>query len=233
MIDIRPAETRGLASLGWLISRHSFSFGDYYDSRRMGFGPLRVINEDRVEPGAGFDTHGHRDMEIVSYVLDGALEHKDSIGTGSVIRPGDVQRMSAGTGIRHSEFNHSRQEAVHFLQIWLLPEKAGLKPSYEQKHFAPEEKRGRLRLVVSPDGAEGSVTLHQDARIYAALLDRGESVTHAIAPGRRPWLQVARGSLDLNGDWLRSGDGAAIQDLASITMAAHDPATEILLFDLP
>lgn len=233
MIDIRPAETRGLTSLGWLSSRHSFSFGNYYDTRRMGFGPLRVINEDRVEPGAGFDTHGHRDMEIVSYVLDGALEHKDSIGTGSVIRPGEVQLMSAGTGIRHSEFNHSRSEPVHFLQIWLLPRAQGLKPGYEQKAFAPADKHNKLRLVVSPDGGGGSVTIHQDVRIYDSRLDRGERVTHALAPGRKAWVQVMRGSLDLEGKWLRSGDGAAIEAVASVTVAAHDPDTEILLFDLP
>jgi redox-sensitive bicupin YhaK (pirin superfamily) len=233
MITVRPAEERGLANLGWLKSRHSFSFGDYHDPRHMGFGPLRVINEDRVEPGAGFDTHGHRDMEIVSYVLEGALEHKDSIGTGSVIRPGEVQRMTAGTGIRHSEFNPSQTEPVHFLQIWLFPKQEGLKPGYEQKSFPSGGKHNTLRLVVSPDGAEGSVLIHQDARIYDASLDEGARVTHRLAKGRRAWLQVVRGSLDLDGEWLRTGDGAAIEATDSITVAAHDPQTEILLFDLP
>ena len=233
MITVRPAEERGLANLGWLKSLHSFSFGDYHDPRHMGFGPLRVINEDRVEPGAGFDTHGHRDMEIVSYVLEGALEHKDSIGTGSVIRPGEVQRMSAGTGIRHSEFNPSQTEPVHFLQIWLLPRQDGLKPGYEQKSFPAAGKHNRLRLVVSPDGAEGSVLIHQDARIYDASLDEGAQVTHRLGKGRRAWLQVVRGSLDLGGEWLRTGDGAAIEATDSVTIAAHDPQTEILLFDLP
>jgi redox-sensitive bicupin YhaK (pirin superfamily) len=233
MITLRPAEDRGLARLGWLTSRHSFSFGDYYDPRHMGFGPLRVINEDRVEPGSGFDTHGHRDMEIVSYVLEGALEHKDSIGTGSVIRPGEVQRMSAGTGIRHSEFNPSQTEPVHFLQIWLLPRQDGLKPGYEQKSFPAAGKHNRLRLVVSPDSAEGSVLIHQDARIYDASLDEGASVTHALGKGRKAWVQVVRGSLDIEGEWLRTGDGAAIEAVDTVTLAAHDPRTEILLFDLP
>ncbi|HXS39190.1 MAG TPA: pirin family protein [Stellaceae bacterium] len=233
MITLRPAEERGLARLGWLTSRHSFSFGDYYDPRHMGFGPLRVINEDRVEPGSGFDTHGHRDMEIVSYVLEGALEHKDSIGTGSVIRPGEVQRMSAGTGIRHSEFNPSQTEPVHFLQIWLLPRQDGLKPGYEQKSFPAAGKHNRLRLVVSPDSAEGSVLIHQDARIYDASLDEGASVTHALGKGRKAWVQVVRGSLDIEGEWLRTGDGAAIEAVDTVTLAAHDPRTEILLFDLP
>lgn len=233
MITLRPAEERGLARLGWLTSRHSFSFGDYYDPRHMGFGPLRVINEDRVEPSSGFDTHGHRDMEIVSYVLEGALEHKDSIGTGSVIRPGEVQRMSAGTGIRHSEFNPSQTEPVHFLQIWLLPRQDGLKPGYEQKSFPAAGKHNRLRLVVSPDSAAGSVLIHQDARIYDASLDEGASVTHALGKGRKAWVQVVRGSLDIEGEWLRTGDGAAIEAVDTVTLAAHDPRTEILLFDLP
>ena len=233
MITLRPAEERGLARLGWLTSRHSFSFGDYYDPRHMGFGPLRVINEDRVEPSSGFDTHGHRDMEIVSYVLEGALEHKDSIGTGSVIRPGEVQRMSAGTGIRHSEFNPSQTKPVHFLQIWLLPRQDGLKPGYEQKSFPAAGKHNRLRLVVSPDSAAGSVLIHQDARIYDASLDEGASVTHALGKGRKAWVQVVRGSLDIEGEWLRTGDGAAIEAVDTVTLAAHDPRTEILLFDLP
>jgi hypothetical protein len=199
----------------------------------MGFGPLRVINEDRVSPGGGFDTHGHRDMEIVSYVLDGALEHKDSIGTGSVIRPGDVQRMSAGTGVRHSEFNHSQSAPVHFLQIWLLPEQEGLKPSYEQKNFTPSEKQGKLRLIVSRDGRDGSVTIHQDASIYAAVLKEGDKLTHTLKTGRKAWVQIIRGSLDLNGQWLRTGDGAAIADTPALAIAAHADDTEILLFDLP
>ena len=233
MITVRPAEARGQARLGWLDSRHSFSFGHYYDPQQMGFGPLRVINEDRVSPGGGFDTHGHRDMEIISYALDGALEHRDSLGTGSVIRAGDVQRMSAGTGVRHSEFNHSKDQPVHFLQIWLLPEREGLTPSYEQKHFAASEKIGRLRLIASPDGRDGSLTIHQDADIYAAILKEGGKLTHQLKPGRKAWLQIVRGSLDLNGQWLRSGDGAAISDTGALTLAAHSDDTEFLVFDLP
>jgi redox-sensitive bicupin YhaK (pirin superfamily) len=233
MITVRPAEERGLANLGWLNSRHSFSFGHYYDPKQMGFGPLRVINEDRVSPGGGFDTHGHRDMEIISYVLNGALAHKDSIGTGSVIRPGDVQRMSAGTGVRHSEFNDSKTAPVHFLQIWLLPAQEGLKPSYEQKNFAASEKAGKLRLILSPDGRDGSLTIHQDAAIYAAVLSDGEAVTHVLKPGRKAWVQVVRGSLDLDGQWLRTGDGAAVEDVPALTIAAHAEGAEILLFDLP
>ena len=233
MITVRPAEERGQARLGWLDSRHSFSFGHYYDPQHMGFGPLRVINEDRVSPSGGFDTHGHRDMEIISYVLEGALEHQDSLGTGSVIRPGDVQRMSAGTGVRHSEFNHSNEQPVHFLQIWLLPEREGLRPSYEQKHFSASEKAGRLRLIVSPDGRDGSLTIHQDTSIYAAVLKEGEQVTHKLDLGRKAWVQVVRGSLDLNGQWVRAGDGAALTDAAVLTLAAHSDDTEFLLFDLP
>jgi redox-sensitive bicupin YhaK (pirin superfamily) len=233
MITVRPAEERGQARLGWLDSRHSFSFGHYYDPKQMGFGPLRVINEDRVIPGAGFDTHGHRDMEIISYVLEGALEHKDSIGTGSVIRPGDVQRMSAGTGVRHSEFNHSQEAPVHFLQIWLLPQQEGLTPSYEQKNFAPSEKAGKLRLIVSPDGRDGSLTMHQDAAIYAAVLMEGDKIDFALKTGRRAWVQIVRGSLDLNGQWLRTGDGAGITDLSALSIVAHSDDTEFLLFDLP
>jgi redox-sensitive bicupin YhaK (pirin superfamily) len=233
MISIRPAQDRGIANLGWLDSRHTFSFGHYYDPKHMGFGPLRVINEDRVRPGAGFDTHGHRDMEIISYVLDGALEHKDSIGTGSVIRPGDVQRMSAGSGIRHSEFNHSKSEPVHFLQIWLLPEQEGISPSYEQKNFADSEKRGRLRLVASHDGRDGSVVIHQDADLYASLLNVDEQVTHALRAGRGAWLQVVRGAVDLNGQALRAGDGAAVSSEPALTVKAASNDTEILLFDLP
>jgi hypothetical protein len=231
MIDIRRAEERGTANLGWLYSKHSFSFGHYFDPRFMGFGTLRVINEDRVQPGGGFDTHGHRDMEIISYVVDGALEHKDSIGTGSVIRPGEVQRMSAGSGIRHSEFNPSDEDKVHFLQIWILPEAEGLEPSYEQKEFPAAEKRGRLRLVGSRDGREGSVTIHQDVDLYAALLDGGDALTFSPAPERKVWVQVVRGNLTVNGAELREGDGAAAVSEATLTIRADDDS-EILLFDL-
>lgn len=231
MIDIRRAEERGTANLGWLYSKHSFSFGHYFDPRFMGFGDLRVINEDRVEPGGGFDTHGHRDMEIVSYVIDGALEHKDSIGTGSVIRPGEVQRMSAGTGIRHSEFNPSKSDKVHFLQIWILPEEDGLEPGYEQKEFPAAEKTGRLRLVGSRDGREGSVTIHQDVDLYASLLPSGETVTFAPRENRKVWVQLVKGGLTVNGADLREGDGAAIVDERAIAVRASD-ASEFLLFDL-
>jgi quercetin 2,3-dioxygenase len=233
MIAVRPAAERGIANLGWLDSRHTFSFGHYYDPKHMGFGPLRVINEDRVRPGGGFDTHGHRDMEIISYVLEGALEHKDSIGTGSVIRPGDVQRMSAGSGIRHSEYNHSKSEPVHFLQIWLLPDEEGLTPSYEQKNFADSEKHGRLRLVAAHDGRDGSVRIHQDADIYASLLDKDATVTHALAAGRRGWIQVLRGAVAVNGKTLNAGDGAAASDLPTLTVTATVDGSEFLLFDLP
>ncbi len=231
MLAIRHAEERGLANFGWLESRHTFSFGHYYDPRFMGFGPLRVINEDRVQPGRGFDTHGHSDMEIISYVLDGALEHKDSMGTGSVIRPGDVQRMSAGTGVRHSEFNASDSDPVHFLQIWVLPEEKGLTPGYEQKTFAPDQKRGRLRLVGSRDGREGSVTIHQDVDLYAALLEDGETLGHEFADGRKGWVQVARGSVLLNGNQLYPGDGVAMDGRSAITLAGSSGA-EVLLFDM-
>ena len=233
MIDIRRAEERGTANFGWLDSRHTFSFGDYYDAKQMGFGPLRVINEDRVSPGQGFGTHGHKDMEIISYVLEGALEHKDSIGTGSVIRPGDVQVMSAGTGIRHSEFNHSKTEPVHFLQIWVVPDREGIAPRYEQKRFPDEEKRGRLRLVGSSDGNDGSIVIHQDAQIFAALLNAGEQVTHEIATGRRAWLQVVRGAVRVNGHDLDAGAGIAVEDEPTLTMAAQANGAELLLFDLP
>jgi redox-sensitive bicupin YhaK (pirin superfamily) len=231
-IVVRPAEARGRADFGWLDSRHTFSFGDYYDPQQMGFGVLRVINEDRVQPGGGFETHGHRDMEIISYVLEGALEHRDSIGTGSVIRPGDVQRMSAGTGIRHSEFNHSQSEPVHFLQIWLLPKEQGLSPSYEQKTFVESEKRGRLRLVASSDGRDGSVIIHQDAEIYASILNEDEQVKHAL-PAGRGWLQVVRGAVEVNGHSLRAGDGTAVNDEPVLTVTGESDDAEILLFDLP
>jgi redox-sensitive bicupin YhaK (pirin superfamily) len=232
-IALRPAEARGIANFAWLDSRHTFSFGQYYDPEHMGFGVLRVINEDRVQPGRGFETHGHQDMEIISYVLEGALEHKDSIGTGSVIRPGDVQRMSAGTGIRHSEFNHSKSEPVHFLQIWLLPNEQDLSPGYEQKTFRDSEKRGRLRLVASSNGRDGSVVIHQDAEMYASILNEEERVKHALPAGRRGWLQVVRGAVEVNGHTLRAGDGAAVKDEPELTVTGESNGAEILLFDLP
>ncbi len=231
MMTIRRAGERGHANFGWLDSWHSFSFGSYYDPEHMGFSDLRVINEDRVLGGEGFPSHSHRDMEILSYVLDGALQHKDSTGSGGVIRYGDVQRMSAGAGVTHSEFNASRDEKVHFLQIWLLPERAGLPASYEEKHFTPEQKREGLRLIASHDGAEGSLTIHQDARVYAGILDKGQERTHAFARGRRGWVQVARGRVLVNGKELAAGDGAALREEASVTVAGAEPS-EILLFDL-
>ena len=232
-LTIRPADARGHANHGWLDSHHSFSFANYYDARHMGFGPLRVINEDRVAPGGGFDTHGHRDMEILSYVIDGALEHRDSIGTGSVIRPGDVQVMSAGTGIRHSEFNHSKSEPVHFLQIWLLPGQQGLAPRYDQKSFPDATKRGQLRLIASADARDGSVLLHQDADVSAAILDDGGTVEHRLKAGRSAWVQMVRGELSIGDATLRAGDGVAITGEARIVLAAHARDTEFLLFDLP
>jgi len=232
MIQVRRSEERGRADHGWLDSRHTFSFADYYDPDYMGYGPLRVINEDRVEPAAGFPTHGHRDMEIISYVLDGALEHKDSLGTGSVIRPGDVQRMSAGTGVRHSEYNASKTEPVHFLQIWIEPDARGIAPGYEQKHFEPADLTGRMRLIASPDGAEGSVRIRQDARVYAAKLGSDDGVSHRLAPGRRAYVQVARGEAVVNGQTLSAGDGAAVEDEAEIKLASPSTA-EVLVFDLP
>jgi hypothetical protein len=231
MLAIRHAEERGLANMGWLNSRHTFSFGHYYDPEFMGFGPLRVINEDRVQPARGFDTHGHNDMEIISYVLEGALEHKDSMGNGSIIRPGDVQRMSAGTGVRHSEYNASDADLVHFLQIWVLPERDGLAPSYEQKAFSREDKLGRLRLVGSRDGREGSVTIHQDADLYATVLCAGDRVSHELAAGRKGWVQVARGDVALNDEPLTPGDGVAIEGPAKITLSGLSE-TEVLLFDM-
>ena len=231
MLAVRQAERRGQANFGWLDSRHTFSFGHYYDPEHMGFGPLRVINEDRVQPGQGFGTHGHRDMEIISYVLDGALEHKDSMGNGSIIRPGDLQRMTAGTGVRHSEFNASDRELVHFLQIWILPERDGLEPGYEQKNFPDAEKRGRLRLVGSRDGRDGSVTIHQDVDLYAALLAGGERVRYTLAAGRKGWLQLARGSASLNDRELDPGDGVAMEGPLEVSVAASSDA-EILLFDM-
>ena len=233
MINIRPANERGRADFGWLDSRHTFSFGDYHDPAHMGFGPLRVINEDRVQPGQGFGTHGHRDMEILSYVLEGALEHKDSIGTGSVIRPGDVQIMSAGTGIRHSEFNPSSTEPVHFLQIWVIPDREGMAPRYAQKTFPDAQKRGRLLLVASKDGREGSVVIQQDVEIFASVLTAGERVDHQLRPGRRAWLQVARGTVILNGRELRVGEGAAIEKEPALVITGKADHSELLLFDLP
>jgi len=233
MIELRRSTDRGTADFGWLDSRHTFSFGEYHDPGHMGFGPLRVINEDRVSPGQGFGTHGHADMEIISYVLEGALEHKDSIGTGSVIRPGDVQIMSAGTGIRHSEFNPSRSDPVHFLQIWIVPDKKGITPRYEQKTFSEQDKRGRLRLVGSPDGRDGSIVIYQNVMLFAALLDEGQAVEHALAPKRKAWVQVVRGSIRIGADELTAGDGAAIDGEPAVRLAATRNSTEILLFDLP
>ena len=232
MIEIRKADERGIANFGWLDSRHSFSFGSYYDPRHTGFGPLLVINDDRVQPARGFGTHGHRDMEIISYVLEGELAHKDSMGNGSVLRYGDVQRMSAGTGVMHSEFNNSPNKLVHFLQIWIEPSVQGIAPGYEEKHFDTDSKRGRLRLVASPDGAEGSVTIHQDARMYASLLNGDETVSHALAPGRRAYLHLIRGTLEVNGTRLNAGDAAKLEGESGIEVGKAE-AAEFLLFDLP
>lgn len=232
MIQVRRSEERGHAHHGWLDTYHSFSFADYYDPNFMGFGPLRVINEDKVAPAAGFPTHPHRDMEIITYILDGALEHKDSLGTGSVIRPGEVQRMSAGTGVRHSEYNPSRTEPVHLLQIWIEPNQRGVAPGYEQQAFAPESLANTLRLIASPDGRDGSVTIHQDARIYAGRISDAGSVQHRLAPARRAYVQVARGEVTLNGQTLRAGDGAALEAEAQVNLSSPS-AGEVLVFDLP
>lgn len=232
MHTTRPAAERGVANFGWLDSRHTFSFGHYHDPRHMGFGPLRVINEDRVQPARGFDTHGHSDMEIISYVLDGALEHKDSMGTGSVITPGDVQRMTAGTGVQHSEFNASKTDPVHFLQIWILPGERGLAPGYEQKRFEREDKLGQLRLVGSRDGRDGSVTIHQDVDLYAGILAAGDVVGHRIAAGRKGWLQVARGEVEVNGERHNAGDGVAVDGDATLGVTGAGEEAEILLFDM-
>ena len=231
MISIRRGQERGGGNFGWLNTRHSFSFDSYYDPRHMGFRSLRVINEDWVAPGGGFPTHPHADMEIITYVLEGKLEHKDSLGTGSVILPGDGQRMTAGSGIRHSEFNPSTTEAVHLLQIWIQPERAALPPSYEQKSFPTEEKRGKLRLIASRDASDGSVKINQDAKLYVTLLNPGDEVTHELAKGRHAWLQVARGSVELNGKKLTHGDGEAISDEQKLTIKGVENA-EVLLFDL-
>ncbi len=231
MHTLRKAEDRGHADHGWLNSHHTFSFANYYDPAHMGFGHLRVINDDTVAPGKGFGTHPHRDMEIISYVLDGALEHRDSMGNGSVIRPGDVQRMSAGTGVAHSEFNHSREESVHFLQIWILPDAQGHEPGYEQKHFSDADKRGRLRLVASRDGREGSVSLNQDADVHAGLLDGEESFSFDVAPGREVWVHVARGRLALGDTPLAAGDGVAVSEPGTLEFSGGE-AAEVLLFDM-
>jgi redox-sensitive bicupin YhaK (pirin superfamily) len=231
MIEVLSAGDRFHTDIGWLNSRHTFSFGDHYDPERAGFHALRVINDDRVAAGKGFGTHGHRDMEIISYVLEGELSHKDSMGTGSVIRPGEVQRMSAGSGVLHSEENSSRENPVHFLQIWIIPEKAGIKPSYEQKMFPASERRGKLRLVASRDGRDGSVTVHQDAALYLALLEKGERAIHEPRPGRHSWVHVARGEIELNGKRLREGDGAAVTDEKRLEIEGKD-SSEILVFDL-
>ena len=233
MITVRRSEERGHFDHGWLDTRHTFSFADYHDERFMGFRALRVVNEDRVRPGQGFGTHGHRDMEILSYVVEGELAHRDSTGGQGSLVPGEVQRMSAGTGVRHSEFNGSQDEPVHFLQIWLQPDRAGHAPGYEQKAFPDPERRGALRLVASPDGAEGSLTVHQDARVYATLLAGGEAVERPIAPGRHAWVQVARGEAVVNGTRLRAGDGAALSEEAAVRIAGGgDGLAELLLFDL-
>lgn len=231
MITIRKAEDRGHANHGWLDSYHTFSFANYYDPSYMGFRSLRVINEDRVSAGKGFGMHGHRDMEIITYVLEGSLEHKDSIGTGSVIKPGEVQRMSAGTGIMHSEFNHSKTDSVHLLQIWLLPEKQGLSASYEQRDFFPAKKPGKLHLVAAKDGREGALTVHQDVDLYAAVLEPNQGVSYTLKPQRHAWIQVARGPISLNGLLLEKGDGAAISEETEIVIEATTDA-EFLLFDL-
>jgi redox-sensitive bicupin YhaK (pirin superfamily) len=232
MTEIRRAAERGYADHGWLKSYHSFSFAEYFDPRHVEFGPLRVINEDRVVPGAGFGTHGHRDMEIISYVLEGELAHKDSTGTSSVIRPGDVQRMSAGSGVMHSEFNNSQSQPVHFLQIWIQPDVRGIAPEYEEKRFEPADKRGRLRLVASPDGTDGSVRIHQDARVYAGLFDEDEHAALELAPGRRLYVHVARGRISANGEALAAGDALKLDSARTLSLS-DGVAAEVLVFDLP
>ena len=232
MLTLRPASERGHAQHGWLDSWHSFSFADYRDSEHVHFGPLRVLNEDRVKPGGGFPPHRHEDMEIISYVLEGELEHRDSLGTGSIIRPGDVQRMSAGRGVTHSEFNPSATAAVHFLQIWIIPDVRGIKPEYEQRHVSAAGRRGRLRLVASADGSDDSLRIHQDARMYAGLFDGAEAATLALAPERLAYVHLAGGALSLNGQAMRAGDGAMLRDTASLSIGAARQA-EVLVFDLP
>ncbi|MBE9068268.1 pirin family protein [Leptolyngbya cf. ectocarpi LEGE 11479] len=232
MITIRSASARGNANFGWLDSHHTFSFGSYYDPAHMGFGSLRVINEDKVAPGQGFPTHSHRDMEIISYVIEGALEHQDSMGNGSIIRPGDVQRMSAGTGISHSEYNASKENPVHFLQIWVLPEKQGIEPGYEQTYVGPEEKQGKLRLVGSRSGRDGSVTIHQDINLYAARLSANEHIDYTIQANRAVWIQVVRGGISLNEHFLSAGDGAAVTASEVLVLTGRSDDAEILLFDM-
>ena len=231
MFELRPAAERGNAQFGWLDSRHTFSFGHYHDPKQVGFSDLLVINDDLVAPGQGFGTHPHRDMEIFSYVLDGALAHEDSMGTGSVIRPGDVQMMSAGTGVRHSEFNASREHEVRFLQIWLVPQRKGVAPRYQQQHFAPEDKRGRLRLIISPDGAEGSLSVHQDARVFAGLFDGDEAQRFELPAKRFAYVHVARGALEVNGQRLAAGDAVKLRNVREIVFGKGEQA-EVLLFDL-
>ena len=231
MLKVRKSDERGFADHGWLKSYHSFSFADYYDPKHVSFGPLIVINEDRVAPGQGFDTHGHRDMEIISYVLDGALEHRDSMGNGSILRYGNVQRMSAGTGVRHSEFNHSESEYLHFLQIWIEPNVKNISPGYEEKAFDQESKNGQLRLIASSDGREGSVLIHQDAAVYAAILGIGDNLEHSLASGRTAYLHVVTGRVTANGISLSAGDALKLSDESMVTMGNTDNA-EILLFDL-
>jgi redox-sensitive bicupin YhaK (pirin superfamily) len=232
MLEVRKSEDRGNADHGWLQSKHTFSFAGYRDPRHTGFGPLLVINEDRVAPGMGFGEHSHRDMEIISYVLSGALEHKDSLGTGSVLHYGDVQRMSAGNGVRHSEFNGSKSEPVHFLQIWIQPKVSGIPASYEEKHFAPDTKQGKLRLIASSDGRDGSVLIHQDAAVYAAILDGGQPLEHRLAPGRTGYVHVVRGKVAVNGLPLAGGDALKLTAEDAVTLAAAQDA-ELLVFDLP
>ncbi|MEO0314594.1 MAG: hypothetical protein RI928_1050 [Pseudomonadota bacterium] len=232
MIELRKSQDRGLANLGWLHSHHTFSFGHYYDPRHTGFGPLLVINEDRVQAGKGFGTHGHRDMEIISYVLDGELAHKDSMGNGSVLRYGDVQRMSAGTGVMHSEFNNSPDKLVHFLQIWIEPSAKGIEPGYEEKHFDVASKQGQLRLIASPDGSEGSVRIHQDARLYASIPQADASITHALSPGRSAYVHLIRGQMTVNGQPLGTGDALKITGEKMVAVEEAE-AAEFLLFDLP
>jgi quercetin 2,3-dioxygenase len=232
MLTIRKSDDRGHANHGWLDSYHTFSFASYYDPNHMAFRDLRVINQDRVVGGKGFGTHPHKDMEIITYVLDGALEHKDSMGNGSIILPGDVQRLTAGTGITHSEFNHSQRDLVHFLQIWILPNQSGVEPGYEQKMFAPAEKQNQLRLVVSPNGENGSVMVRQDVKVYATILDRDAKVTHSVKPDRYAWVQVAKGAIALNGQTLNVGDGAAISEAGELHLIGQADLAEVLVFDL-
>lgn len=231
MLELRKAADRGVANFGWLDSRHTFSFGHYHDPQQLGFSDLLVINDDRVEPGMGFGTHPHRDMEIFSYVLEGALEHQDSMGTGSVIRPGDVQMMSAGSGVSHSEFNHSREEGVHFLQIWIVPDRLRVTPRYQQTHFADAEKRGRLRLIIAPDAADGALGVYQDTRVYAGLLNGAERAEFAVAAGRHAYVHVARGALRVNGIAMAAGDGARVREAGQLIFDSGEDA-EVLVFDL-